>query len=225
MIYDLFPAVSGIPDSPSGSRSSSCSPWRGSLRRFLDLARSTEVANERAQQEAEKNLTQNLFIRGVLKSSSETLLGNTESLSRSIAEFTDNSHEQAAATEQISASIAGTSDSALSVKESAEKQLSGLENLTQTLGRLTGSTDALSRTVSHALDMINGVSANARSGEESLRIMNESMQTIQVSSTEITGIIGIINDVSDRINLLALNATIEAARAGRVRPQLRGRGG
>jgi len=186
----------------------------GSLRRFLDLARTTEVANERAQKEAEKNLAQNLFIRGVLKSSSETLLGNTKSLSRSIAEFTDNSHEQAAATEEISASIAGTSDSALSVKESAEKQLSGLENLTQTMSKLTGSTDALSRTVSHALNAINEVSANARSGEESLKIMNESMQTIQGSSTEITGIIGIINEISERINLLALNATIEAARAG-----------
>jgi len=44
--------------------------------------------------------------------------------------------------------------------------------------------------------------------------MNESMQTIQGSSTEITGIIGIINEISERINLLALNATIEAARAG-----------
>ncbi len=186
----------------------------GSLRRFLDLARNTERANERAQREAEKNLTQNLFIRGVLKSSAETLLSNTQSLSRSIAEFTDNSHEQAAATEEISASIAGTSDSALSVKESAEKQLSGVENLTQTMTRLTGSTDALSRTVSHALNVINEVSVNARSGEESLKIMNESMQTIQGSSTEITGIIEIINDISDRINLLALNATIEAARAG-----------
>ncbi len=186
----------------------------GSLRRFLDLARTTERANERAQEESRKNLTQNLFIRGVLKSSSETLLGNTESLSRSIAEFTDNSQEQAAATEEISASIAGASGAAQSVKESAEKQLSGVESLTQALARLTGSTDALSSTVSRALTKINEVSTNARSGEESLRIMNESMRTIQGSSSEITGIIGIINDISDRINLLALNATIEAARAG-----------
>jgi methyl-accepting chemotaxis protein len=186
----------------------------GSLRRFLDLARTTERANERAQEESRKNLTQNLFIRGVLKSSSETLLGNTESLSRSIAEFTDNSQEQAAATEEISASIAGASGAAQSVKESAEKQLIGVDSLTGALARLTGSTDALSSTVSRALTKINEVSTNARSGEESLRIMNESMQTIQGSSSEITGIIGIINDISDRINLLALNATIEAARAG-----------
>jgi len=186
----------------------------GSLRRFLDLARNTEQANERAQRESEKNLTQNLFIRGVLTSSSEQLLGDTESLSHSIAEFTDNSQEQAAATQLISTSIAGASGAALSVKESAEKQLAGMENLFQTLARLTGSTDALSKTVSRALTTIEGVSANARSGEESLHVMSESMRTIQGSSAEITGIIEIINDISDRINLLALNATIEAARAG-----------
>ena len=186
----------------------------GSLRRFLDLARTTEVANARAQAESEKNLSQNLFIRGVLKSSSETLLGNTESLSRSISDFTGNSNEQASATEEISASIAGASGAAISVKESAEKQLHGMEDLSQALVRLAGSTDALSGTVGRALAMINQVSANAKSGEESLATMNESMKAIRGSSEEITGIIEIINDISDRINLLALNATIEAARAG-----------
>jgi len=186
----------------------------GSLRRFLDLARTTEVANARAQAESEKNLSQNLFIRGVLKSSSETLLGNTESLSRSISDFTGNSNEQASATEEISASISGASGAAISVKESAEKQLHGMEDLSQALVRLAGSTDALSGTVGRALAMINQVSANAKSGEESLATMNESMKAIRGSSEEITGIIEIINDISDRINLLALNATIEAARAG-----------
>jgi methyl-accepting chemotaxis protein len=44
--------------------------------------------------------------------------------------------------------------------------------------------------------------------------MSESMTVIARSSGEITGIIEIINDISDRINLLSLNASIEAARAG-----------
>jgi len=44
--------------------------------------------------------------------------------------------------------------------------------------------------------------------------MKGSMDTINASSSRMNGIIQIINDISDRINLLSLNAAIEAARAG-----------
>jgi methyl-accepting chemotaxis protein len=44
--------------------------------------------------------------------------------------------------------------------------------------------------------------------------MNENMNKISATSIEMTKIIEIINEISDRINLLSLNAAIEAARAG-----------
>ena len=40
------------------------------------------------------------------------------------------------------------------------------------------------------------------------------MNEISATSREMAGILGIINEISDRINLLSLNASIEAARAG-----------
>ncbi|TAL32384.1 MAG: hypothetical protein EPN93_16340 [Spirochaetes bacterium] len=186
----------------------------GSLRRFLDLARSTEIANERAQKEADKNRAQNLFIHDVIHANSDTLVKHSESLSTSIADFTDNSREQAAATEEISASIEEISAAVESVKQSADDQYAGIEGLAETMTRLSESTAALGTTVTRSLSMIGQISSNAKSGDESLGVMNESMKSISGSSTEITGIIEIINDISDRINLLALNAAIEAARAG-----------
>ncbi|MBN1534903.1 MAG: hypothetical protein JXA20_19690 [Spirochaetes bacterium] len=186
----------------------------GALRRFLDLARETERAKERERIESEKNRRQNNFIREVLQKHSDSIFGSTEHLSSDIAGFTDNSREQAAATEEIGASIEEVSAAVESVKASVDDQRAGTERLVSAMAELTAASGELDSTISGALSRINQVASNAVSGEESLKVMNESMVKIGASSGEITGIIGIINDISDRINLLSLNAAIEAARAG-----------
>ncbi len=51
-------------------------------------------------------------------------------------------------------------------------------------------------------------------GKEMIALMSQAIEKINVSSGAIHTIVGVIQDISDRVALLSLNASIEAARAG-----------
>lgn len=53
-----------------------------------------------------------------------------------------------------------------------------------------------------------------QSMQDGARKVNEDMKDLEVTSSEIKGIIEMVKDIADQTNLLSLNASIEAARAG-----------
>ena len=61
--------------------------------------------------------------------------------------------------------------------------------------------------VEEALTMIDQISVNAKSGEQSLRVMNESMGNISTSSREMTGIIDPNHDCIRRIIVESIQQT------------------
>jgi len=125
-----------------------------------------------------------------------------------------NSQDQAAAIEEVSASVEQISAGTENVKSSTDHQFDGIESLSKVMKATSDIMKEMVTLTQEALHKMQDISVNAKSGEESLALMNETMNSIGKSSGEITGIIAIINDISDKINLLSLNAAIEAARAG-----------
>jgi methyl-accepting chemotaxis protein len=184
------------------------------LRKYFDIAKETEMLHKEMAKEAEINRKQNDFIKNTLKLNSGQLYSFSEQLLQILSGFMQNSQDQAAAIEEVSASVEQISAGTEHVKSSTDHQFDGIESLSKVMKATADIMKEMVMLTQEALQKMRDISVNAKSGEESLALMNETMNSIGKSSGEITGIIAIINDISDKINLLSLNAAIEAARAG-----------
>jgi methyl-accepting chemotaxis protein len=96
----------------------------------------------------------------------------------------------------------------------ANEQFQSLELLVSKIQDLSNTIGDLEDRIVDMQSITGNIAEQARLGDQSLRVMNESMVKISRSSAQMTGIINIINSISESINLLSLNAAIEAARAG-----------
>ncbi len=121
-----------------------------------------------------------------LRGASASLKTATGEILSGANDLADRTSKQTAAVEQTSAALEQLSTT---VDENATRATSA-----------SGKARAVSQTASEA----NGVMGEA----------NDAMERISASSTKISNIIGLIDDIAFQTNLLALNASVEAARAG-----------
>ncbi len=171
------------------------------------------------ESEEDKNEIEDQYrrISGLLASvndSAAELAESARELSSASMSFSDNSQSQASAAEEIMASIEEMSASSDTIADGADKQVGNLDELIIKLGRLSGTMREMSEKIKATRGTAGNISSLAKSGEATINSMSDGMGKIGESSGKMTDIIGIINDISDKINLLSLNAAIEAARAG-----------
>ncbi len=153
------------------------------------------------------------IIREIRRISSR-LDGSTNEISRITESFSLDTQNQAATVEEITATIEEVSASMDGIAHNTQEQVVSLRSLIDRMNDLTDATREMERQTSNALALTEDIARQARGGEESLDLMKSSMEQIGDRSRQMTSIVGIINDISDKINLLSLNASIEAARAG-----------
>lgn len=123
---------------------------------------------------------------GTVADRTAQIKGNADEISRAVQQLSKRTESQAATLEQSSAAIEELAQGVVSTAEGAKQA-----------DLLAGST----RSDAEASGMVMDQAVSA-------------MQNIESSSSQITHVVSVIDDIAFQTNLLALNASVEAARAG-----------
>ncbi|MBB3656035.1 methyl-accepting chemotaxis protein [Rhizobium sp. BK650] len=106
------------------------------------------------------------------------------------------------------------SNSASDLAKRTEQQAASLEETAAALNELTAQVNSSAENARTAADNVNLACEDAEKSGEVVQKAIASMHGIEQSSTEVSRIIGVIDEIAFQTNLLALNAGVEAARAG-----------
>ncbi len=160
---------------------------------------------------AEKVAAGDLSIDVPVNSENDLLGNNLAEMVRKNNEVLSNIY---AASEQVAVGSKQVSDSSMLLSEGATEQASAIEELSASIEEISSQTELNAENANRANTLAVDVEANARQGNALMQEMVKAMDDINESSTNISKVIKVIDDIAFQTNILALNAAVEAARAG-----------
>ncbi len=170
------------------------------------------IANIREQASAAEKIASGDLTAQVTVRSEYDLLG--KKLSEMIQTNNEILGNINSAAEQVAAGAKQISDSSIALSQGATEQASAIEQLTASIEEVSTQTKHNAEYANHASGLAETAKNNAIQGNEQMREMLTAMKEINVSSTNISKIIKVIDEIAFQTNILALNAAVEAARAG-----------
>lgn len=123
-------------------------------------------------------------------------------------------HSVIGAVATIRSGLGEISTASTDLARRTEQQAASLEETVAALGDVTRGVNGTAEGAGRANNVVALAQANAEKGGAIVARAIAAMTEIQGSSTKISNIIGVIDEIAFQTNLLALNAGVEAARAG-----------
>ncbi len=115
---------------------------------------------------------------------------------------------------QVNDAAYQVSSSSQQLAEGASEQASSLEETSSALEEMAAMMRTNAASAKEANDLSSQAKDAAEAGDHTMQTLNAAMSAINDSSSQISKIIKVIEEIAFQTNLLALNAAVEAARAG-----------
>lgn len=116
--------------------------------------------------------------------------------------------------EQVDSGAAQVSEAAQSLSQGATEQAAALEQITASMTEMASQTKQNAENATQASQLAIASKKSAESGNQQMEDMVRAMQAIEASSKDISKIIKFIDEIAFQTRVLGVNAAVEAARAG-----------
>lgn len=160
---------------------------------------------------AEKIAAGDLTVKVKVKSEND-LLG--KKLSEMIETNNEILSNISSASDQVAAGARQVSSSSQMLSQGSTEQASSIEEITSSMNQVASQTKQNAANANQASQLALNAKENAEQGNGQMQGMVKAMAEINDSSTNISKIIKVIDEIAFQTNILALNAAVEAARAG-----------